>query len=53
MYYIGILLWAACASVTCGAETALSSATPATDLSMHYLAQIFGVMDGLLHGTGS
>ncbi|MDQ8039613.1 MAG: type IVB secretion system protein DotA [Rickettsiella sp.] len=30
-----------------------SLAPPATDLSMAYLSTIFGVVDGVLHGTGS
>ncbi|MFZ0219719.1 MAG: type IVB secretion system protein DotA [Candidatus Aquirickettsiella sp.] len=31
----------------------LSLTPPTTDLSMSYLATIFGVVDGVLHGTGS
>ncbi len=31
----------------------LSLTPPSTDLSMTYLATIFGVVDGVLHGTGS
>ena len=31
----------------------LSLTPPSTDLSMSYLATIFGVVDGVLHGTGS
>lgn len=31
----------------------LSLTPPSTDLSMSYLATIFGVADGVLHGTGS
>lgn len=31
----------------------LSLTPPPTDLSMSYLATIFGVVDGVLHGTGS
>lgn len=31
----------------------LSLTPPSTDLSMQYLATIFGVVDGVLHGTGS
>ncbi|MCK1871937.1 hypothetical protein MXE23_14935, partial [Legionella pneumophila] len=32
---------------------ALSFAPPASDLSVVFLGNLFGVVDGVLHGTGS
>lgn len=51
--WLVLVLWVSSAFAQTDVGTGLSFTPPATDLSMIYLSNIFGVVDGVLSGSGS
>ena len=50
-----LLLWAAlfCPAIVLAADTSFSFNPPLSDISVVFLSNIFGIVDGVLHGNGS
>lgn len=48
-----LLLFALCPSLVLAADSSLSFAPPPSDYSVVFLGNIFGIVDGVLHGSGS